>query len=820
VNIRLSHARWWYFLALALLPLRALGQAPDISILQQPASISNATLGQRANFSVHATPKYSTNALYYQWRRNGVNIPGAVNTNYTVSNVQGTNTGAYTVVVGDGIETVTSSTATLTADISVLVGDILNLVSVTNGTVRASNVGVEVTGAPVIIPNNGGHPVTFKWTPLYSGIVTFTTEGSDFETIMGAYTGSTGSLLQVPSAVNGDDSGAFHSSQISFNAQGLTEYSIVVDGYNGASGNIVLSWSEEVTSGRLATFSLFPPPETDASNGAPYSFATAFSSGSLLWYFNGAPTTVSTATYPISQVNDATVGTYVAKVTSAGGNVTATRAADLQTAVLEDGSTPTNSFAWKHFSDAARSPYSKVAPQGARKLSGGGDSRGFSVSQTFSTVGAVSEPGEPVVADQIGGAPEWYVYVTPTNGTMEIDTDGSDFNTILGVFTGPGNSFLTLTMTSNGAGYTTNYHLEPQPQVFVPVTAHQTNYIVVDGELGVTGTVHLHINVGTSLVMSTPPTNEAVLQGDNATFSVTATGTTPISYFWLLGGTNIPGATNSTLIVTNVQPAQQGSYTVIVSNAVSTVITNALLSLLYPPSITNQPQSQEIVAGGTATFTNLASGTPPLSFQWLNGNQAILNETNTTLTFNPVTTDQAGSYSCVVTNVAGAVTSSVVTLTVDTLPVIIIPPASQTVASNAQVTLTNTASGLPAPAYAWYFDGVANGVSTSSLLLTNFQPSQQGTYFVVVSNRAGAVTSSPAFLALNQPLRAGQLMLTNGVFQFQFIGSMGSNYVVQASTNLTNWVPLFTNIATNGYVSVTDTNAASFPGRYYRTVGQ
>ena len=818
MKIRTSHARLLCLLVLAVLPFCGPVHAQGLTIVQQPASVLNALLGQTNTFSVTAQ---TTNAvLHYQWRRNGANILGATNLIYTVFNVQGTNSGAYSVVVTDGVSTVTSATASLTANIATLVGGILNQIGITSGITRSSNVGVQATTIPVVIPGNrGGHPVIFTWTPLYSGIVTFSTEGSDFETIIGAFTGSSGNLQQVPSSVNGDDSAGFHNSQISFNAQGLTQYQIVVDGYNGASGNIVLSWSEDVTTFRLATFTLVPPRVMAASNGAPFTFSANYDTGSLLWYFNGAPTAITSSQLTISQADDATVGSYFAEVSNGKGNNSATRAADLQIAVLEDGSTPTNSFAWKHFSDAVAYPFALPVGKAVQKFSGGGDSRGYSVSQTFSTVGAIAELGEPVLGNQIGGAPEWYVYVTPTNGTMEVDTSGSSFNTILGVFTGPGDSFLTL--TNLAYGYNTNGAANGQPKIFLPnVPAHRTNYILVDGENGASGTVHLHINIGAPVSIATPPSDQPVLQGRNASFTVTAFGSTNIGYFWQFAGTNITGATNSTLTITNVQPSQVGYYTVIVSNLVSTATTNALLSLLYPPAITNQPQSQDVVAGGTASFMNLASGTMPLGYQWRIGNVPVPNATNSTLTFNPVTTNQAGSYSCVVSNVAGAVTSSVVTLTVDTLPVIAIPPVSQTVTANSNVVLTVTASGLPSPSYAWYFNGLADGITTSSLTLPSFQTAQQGAYFVVVSNRAGTVTSAPAYLALNQPLRASQLLVTNGQFQFQLIGSAGSNYVIQASTDLTIWISLVTNTATNGYLDFTDTNAALFPGRFYRTEGQ
>jgi len=82
-------------------------------------------------------------------------------------------------------------------------------------------------------------------------------------------------------------------------------------------------------------------------------------------------------------------------------------------------------------------------------------------------------------------------------------------------------------------------------------------------------------------------------QGQNASFSVTASGAAPLSYKWFAGTTQISGATASTLTLTNVQPSAAGNYSVQVSNAGGTTPSNpAALNVLPlnmgPP--TNTPQ--------------------------------------------------------------------------------------------------------------------------------------------------------------------------------------------------------------------------------------
>jgi hypothetical protein len=117
------------------------------------------------------------------------------------------------------------------------------------------------------------------------------------------------------------------------------------------------------------------------------------------------------------------------------------------------------------------------------------------------------------------------------------------------------------------------------------------------------------------------PASQTVCAGSNAAFSVSAAGAAPLAYQWLFDGVDIAGATNSALTVANVQSAQAGTYSVLVTNVGgATLSSNALLSLAVAPALAAQPQSQSILAGGQATFSITVTGTPPFSYQWmLNG---------------------------------------------------------------------------------------------------------------------------------------------------------------------------------------------------------
>ena len=86
------------------------------------------------------------------------------------------------------------------------------------------------------------------------------------------------------------------------------------------------------------------------------------------------------------------------------------------------------------------------------------------------------------------------------------------------------------------------------------------------------------------------PTNQTVYVGSTASFNVMASGTLPLSYQWSFNGTNIAGATGTTLTLTNVQLNQAGNYAVLVTNAYGSILSsNAVLTVNLPPPCTAAP---------------------------------------------------------------------------------------------------------------------------------------------------------------------------------------------------------------------------------------
>jgi hypothetical protein len=244
------------------------------------------------------------------------------------------------------------------------------------------------------------------------------------------------------------------------------------------------------------------------------------------------------------------------------------------------------------------------------------------------------------------------------------------------------------------------------------------------------------------------PLTQTAIAGTPVTLTVSAGGDPPLSFQWVNGLAPIPGATASLLSWPQVLNGNAGNYTVIVSNPWgSTTSSVATLTVIVPPSILTQPQSQTVIATTVASFSSVASGTVPLSFQWYCGTTAIAGATNSTLAWASVATSNAGNYNFSVSNAGGAVTSSVATLTVIVPPSILTQPQSQTVIATTAASFSSAVTGTAPLSFQWYCGTTAiAGATNSALAWASVVASNAGNYHFTVSNAGGAVTSSVATL--------------------------------------------------------------------------
>jgi len=174
----------------------------------------------------------------------------------------------------------------------------------------------------------------------------------------------------------------------------------------------------------------------------------------------------------------------------------------------------------------------------------------------------------------------------------------------------------------------------------------------------------------------TQPASQVVTAGDTAQFSVAAGGAWPLSYQWFKDGVNlndggkISGAKTKTLTLSNVLGSDAGQYGTVVSNVYGSVTSVVATLNVQDPFIISPPVSQMVIPGQTVQLSVAASGTAPLSYQWLkdvvnlNDGGNISGTQTGTLTLSDVSPGDGGWYDVVVSNVYGSVTSAVATLTV------------------------------------------------------------------------------------------------------------------------------------------------------------
>jgi photosystem II stability/assembly factor-like uncharacterized protein len=158
-------------------------------------------------------------------------------------------------------------------------------------------------------------------------------------------------------------------------------------------------------------------------------------------------------------------------------------------------------------------------------------------------------------------------------------------------------------------------------------------------------------------VILSQPQSVSTFEGMNATFSVQASGTAPLNYQWRRDGLAIAGADQSSYQFAATLADNGVQFSVIVSNSVGSVPSNAALltvgAMPVVPTIVSGPVSPLADIGGSATLQVTAAGTPPLSYQWHRDGVVIAGATDSILTVSSVSWDyQGASFTVTVSNAA------------------------------------------------------------------------------------------------------------------------------------------------------------------------
>jgi alpha-tubulin suppressor-like RCC1 family protein len=171
------------------------------------------------------------------------------------------------------------------------------------------------------------------------------------------------------------------------------------------------------------------------------------------------------------------------------------------------------------------------------------------------------------------------------------------------------------------------------------------------------------------------PVSRTRLQGSNVAFNAVASGGAPLSYRWFFNGNPLAdggpfsGSATTNLAISNLLFVNSGNYVLVVTNPVgSATSTAAVLTVMAPPAIVQQPADQSSQLGANAFFSVGVIGTLPLNYQWTFNGAKLAGATNSVLLINNVQAAQAGNYAVTITNVVGSVTSSNAALAVNLPP--------------------------------------------------------------------------------------------------------------------------------------------------------
>ena len=286
---------------------------------------------------------------------------------------------------------------------------------------------------------------------------------------------------------------------------------------------------------------------------------------------------------------------------------------------------------------------------------------GFTNFVTGDSSAYTREAGEPRHADRNGTRSGWLTWTATFTGPCTIDTEGSSFDTTLGVYTNNPPSLRTVTnlvavsFNDDASGAVTWSRL-----TFTALSG-RTYQIAVDGyAVDEGGSIVLHISsTNPNPRIVTHPQSQIVDQGATVTFTGLAAGPQPLFYQWRSNGVDLAGKIMPSLVLSNVGPSHQALYSLYVrNNSGSVTSAPASLTVRSSPTITSQPQSVVVNTGENAIFNVTATGTPTLAYQWRFNGAAITGATNSSYTRSNVQFTNAGTYSVSVINLVGPASSS------------------------------------------------------------------------------------------------------------------------------------------------------------------
>jgi Immunoglobulin I-set domain len=303
-------------------------------------------------------------------------------------------------------------------------------------------------------------------------------------------------------------------------------------------------------------------------------------------------------------------------------------------------------------------------------------------------------------------------------------------------------------------------------------------------------------------LITTQPANYATTNGGSAFFSVGVSSVYSLSYQWLQNSVSLPGKTDASLELDNLNTATNGyDYVCVVTNQYGSVTSSvAVLTVTasaVAPTISSGTAHVNSFVGGNVTFAPVTpTGTEPFTFQWYFGSQQLVDDgvkysgsASDSLTISNLATADAGNYYLVAMNGGGYASNLVDILTVNYhLPTITAgEPLSVTTFAGYTTSLTASEGGGSLPiTNQWYKgsnaltdSGEFSGTATGTLTISPAGTNDAGSYHIVVSNPAGSVTSSVATVTVLIPPPLSSVAYSNQIYMqnFDSLPDPGSNSV-------------------------------------------
>ena len=684
------------------------------AITAQPVASQTICEGGNANFSVTATGS----SLSYQWRKNGVDIPGANTNTYAITSVAAADNGTYTVVVSNGCTPgINSSASVLT------VQEIPEIASPPANAIVCAGGSATFTVNPGVTTNP-----SYQWfkgaTPVGTNSATYT----------------------IPAAVVAD----------------AGSYSVRVSGtcappINSAAATLTVNTAPAITGQPVASQAL--------CEGVPASF-TVTASGTAptyQWKKNGVSIGGATAaTYTIPSIATADGATYTVEVS---GTCTPP--------VTSTGSVLTVRELPEVLADPASQTICVGSPVTFSVNVGATTNPTYQWNKNGSIIGGATNPTYTIASVATGDAGNYSVTVNGICGTPVTSGDG-----LLTVDTAPAitaqpiasqalcegvPASFSVTATGTALAYQwkkngVNIGGATAATYTIPslVTADGATYTVV---ISGTCTPPVTSNGSVLTIRELPeilanPASQTVCAGSPVTFSVNVGATTNPTYQWNKNGSVISGATNPTYTIPSVAASDAANYSVTVNGICGTPVTsgNAALTVDTAPAITAQPAaSQALCEGVPASFSVTATGTA-LTYQWRKNGVNIGGATAATYTIPSIVTADGATYTVVISGTCTPpVTSNGSVLTIRELPEVLANPASQTVCAGSPVTFSVNVGATTNPTYQWNKNGSPiSGATNPTYTIASVATSDAANYSVTVNGICGTpVTSGNAALTVD-----------------------------------------------------------------------